>query len=115
MSAYEKVLAKFKEEMDEMGINYHEPLFHAICDHLGPSIHQADASLVACSDPAERKTIKTNFLMGKLGLEDGPKLDAVIDEVCGHLGQSNRQKHRPTFYYLLVATLHMESHFIDVT
>ena len=113
MSTYEDALATFTKEMDAMGINYHEPLYHAICKYLGGAIHQRDASLVACSDAAEVKLIKKNFLMGKLGMEDGPELDAAIEQVCGHLGQSNRQKHRATFYYLLVGTLHKESHFID--
>ena len=113
MGTYEEALAVFKKEMDDMGINYHEPLYHAICDHLGGSIHQKDASLVACSDPSELKTIKNNFLIGKLGLEDGPELDDAIGEICGHLGQSNRQKHRATFYYLLVGKFRKESVFID--
>jgi hypothetical protein len=113
MSTYEEALAVFKKEMDEMGISYHEELYHQIVNHLGPSIHNRDASLVACSDPEEVKTIKNNFLMGKLGLEDSPALDKAIEEVCGHLGDSNRNKHRATFYYLLVAILRKEDVFID--
>ena len=113
MATYEDVLAGFKEEMKEMGLSYHEGLYHEITKYLGPSIYQRDSSLVACSDPKELETIKTNFLIGKLGLEDGPELDKALQEVCGGMGKSNRNKHRATFYYLLVGILHKESVFID--
>jgi len=112
MPTYEEALSVFKKEMDDMGISYHEELYHEICKHLGPSIHHDDASTVACSDPKELATVKTSFLMGKLGLEDSPELDKAIQEVCGGLGHSNRNKHRTTFYYLLVAILKKESVFI---
>lgn len=104
----------FKAEIDKLGIAVHDDLFNAIIDHLGPSVHDKDASLVACSDPEERKTIKENFLIGKLGLEDSPRLDEAIEEICRALGESNKNKHRPTFYYLLVAILKKEDAFIEV-
>ena len=50
--------------------------------------------------------------MGKLGLPDGPELDSAIEQVCGAMGVSNRQKHRATFYYLLVAILKKEDVFL---
>lgn len=98
--------------MNELGLHYHEELYDAIVNHLGPVIHDKDASLVACSDESERETIKNNFLIGKLGLEDGPHLDKAIEEICHGLGESNRQKHRSTFYYLLTAVLEKESVFL---
>lgn len=67
----------------------------------GPAIYRADAALVAGSDPQELQTIKTNFLIRKLGLADGPDLDAAIDAVLERYGRSNRQKHRAVVYYLL--------------
>ncbi len=105
MATYEEAFEKFTKEMDAMGVHYHEELYHHIVKYLGPSIHDKDASLVACSDKEETDRIKANFLIKKLGLEDSPKLDAAIEEVCGFLGKSNRNKHRTTFYYLLVALL----------
>ena len=114
MPTYEEALSVFKAEMDNLGISYHEDLYHEITKHLGPSIHDNDASKVACSDPEELKTIKTNFLIGKLGMEDTPRLDSVLQEACGALGHSNRNKHRATFYYLLVAILKKEDAFISV-
>ena len=114
MSTYEEAFATFTKELDALGLSYHEEMYHAIVRHLGPSIHDNDASKVACSDPSELETVKTSFLIGKLGMEDSPRLDEVIQEVCHALGQSNRNKHRATFYYLLTAILGKESVFIKV-
>ncbi|MFT5777234.1 MAG: hypothetical protein ACI837_000165 [Crocinitomicaceae bacterium] len=111
MATYEEAFKVFTEEMNAVGFHYHEELYHAITTYLGPSIHLKDASIVACSDPKELATIKTNFLIGKLGLEDGPELDHLIEQVCGALGQSNRNKHRATFYYLLMAIARKEDVF----
>ena len=111
MSKKQQISAAFKAEMNNLGLHFHEEIYDGIVDYLGPSIHDADASLVACSDPKELEGIKTNFLMGKLGLEDSPRLDEAIKEICHGLGESNRRKHRTTFYYLLTAILNKESVF----
>ena len=111
MAETHELSAEFKAEMNSLGLHYHEEIYNGIVDYLGPSIHNADAALVACSDPTELATIKTNFLMGKLGLEDGPRLDEAIKEVCHGLGESNTKKHRTTFYYLLTAILQKEAVF----
>jgi hypothetical protein len=113
MSTYEEAYERFTSELNEMGFTHHPELYHAIAKHLGPSIHNEDSSLVACGQPKEMETIKNEFLIGKLGLEDSPALDASIQQVCGALGGSNSNKHRASFYYLLVAILQKEHVFID--
>jgi len=113
MPTLDELSVEFKQEMNDLGLHYHEDMYNGIVKHLGPSIHDGDANLVACSDESELKTIKENFLMGKLGLEDSPELDKAIKEVCHGLGESNRKKHRATFYYLLTAILQKESVFIS--
>ena len=113
MPTLDEAVAKFKEKLDEIGFHYHDELYHAIAKYLGPTNHHKDASLVACSDPKELETVKKNFLIGKLGLEDGPQLDHAIEQACGGLGKSNRHKHRASFYYLLVAILNQEEHFLE--
>ena len=67
----------------------------------GPAIYRADAALVGGSDPQELEKVKRNFLVKKLGLTDGPELDAAIDKVMETYGRDNRNKHRPVVYYLL--------------
>jgi len=112
MSNFESTTQMFKDEMNAFGLHYHEETYNAIAKHLGPSLYDEDSSLVACSDNSERETIKKNFLIGKLGLEDSPKLDAAIEEVCHAFGESNRKKHRVTFYYLLLGVLNVEEQFM---
>ena len=76
---------------------------------LGPSVHDADASLVSSSDEAEMARVRTNFLVGKLGLPDGPELDDAVKSVCEAYGASNRSKHRAVVYYMLTKQFSKES------
>ena len=85
-----------------------DALISAVFKGLGPAVHNKDASLVSCSDPAELATVKKNFLIKKLGMSDGPELDAAIKEVCESM-KATRQKSRVTFYYLLTKKFGKES------
>jgi hypothetical protein len=67
----------------------------------GPAIYDADAQTVAGSQPGEIETVKKNFLMKKLGLKDGPELDAAIASVIETYGKSERNKYRAVIYYML--------------
>ncbi|MCB6177893.1 DUF2853 family protein [Rhodobacter sp. Har01] len=68
----------------------------------GPSIYDNDASTVAASDKDELERIKTNFLIKKLGLKDGPALMEGINAAIETYGKSERSKFRAVFYYMLV-------------
>ena len=106
MAPYEEAYQKFTEEMNALDYNYHEESYHAVMKYLGSSVLDKYAALVACSDPKELDYIKKHFWIGKLGLnEDDERLDSAIQQVCHALGESNNKKHRPTFYYLLIAIL----------
>ena len=113
MATYEEAYKTFTTEMNEIGMYHHEELYHAILKSLGSSINDKDANLVACSDKKELDEVRNDFLIGKLGMEDTPRLDEVLEEVCGAMGKSNRTKHRATFYYLCVAILKKENVFIE--
>lgn len=100
---------KFAADMKEMDLHYHAPKVNEIIRYLGPSIHDTDASLVACSDEKETDYIKKSFLVGKLGLDaNDSRLDDAIKLVCDLMGHSNRHKNRVTFYYMLMAILDVE-------
>mmetsp|Transcript_31892 Transcript_31892/g.42215 ORF Transcript_31892/g.42215 Transcript_31892/m.42215 type:complete len:115 (+) Transcript_31892:1-345(+) len=106
MKVNKEFYEKFSSDMEEMGLHYHAPKLNAVIKHLGPSIHNADASLVACSDEKETNYIKKEFLVGKLGLDpNDERLDEAIAKVCDLMGESNRHKTRITFYYMLMAIL----------
>ena len=97
--------------MDSLGIAYDDALFTAVTKALGPVIYNDDSSRVSCSDAEELARVKNNFLIGKLGLADGPELDAALQDVCQQLGTSNRNKYRAMFYYLLVEKLGQQAKY----
>ena len=105
MATFVETFDKYKSELDTLGISYDEALLSAVTKGLGPAIYNEDSSRVSSSDPDELARVKTNFLIGKLGLKDGPELDQAIADVVEQLGSSNRNKYRAIFYYLLVVAL----------
>lgn len=76
---------------------------------LGPAVYNRDASLVSGSDPGELETVKTNFLIGKLGLPEGPHLMHTIKDVLREYGESERNKYRAVIYYILARRYKRES------
>ena len=75
----------------------------------GPAIYNADASTVASSQEGELETVKTNFLMKKLGLTDGPELMEAINSAIETYGRSERNKYRAVMYYMLTKHFGKES------
>ena len=75
----------------------------------GPAIYDADSSTVAGTDQSELETIKRNFLIKKLGLAEGPKLDEAIKAVLETYGRSERSKYRAVVYYMLARHFGKES------
>ncbi|MEM9844252.1 MAG: DUF2853 family protein [Pseudomonadota bacterium] len=67
----------------------------------GPAIYDADAATVASSQDHELETVKDNFLIKKLGLDDGPQLMEAIQQVIETYGKSERNKYRAVVYYML--------------
>ena len=102
MSKFDEALERYEGEMRNIGVAVNAGLLKAVAKGLGPSIYNADASKVSCSNAEELNRVKTNFLIKKLGLRDSPTLDAAIQEVCQKFGSSNRNKYRAVFYYMLV-------------
>ena len=109
MATFVETFDKYKSELDNLGISYDESLLSAVTKGLGPAIYNEDSARVSSSDSEELARVKTNFLIGKLGLKDGPELDQAIADVIEQLGASNRNKYRAIFYYLLVVKLGKES------
>ena len=102
MSKRDDLIALYVKELkDKCGVTADMDLLTKVTIGCGPSIYNKDASTVSCSQASEMETVKNNYLIKKLGLEDDPKLDAALKEVCEQLGTSNRNKYRAMFYYLL--------------
>lgn len=110
MGKRDDLIAKYAADLKEKcGINADMDLLTKVTIGCGPSIYNADASIIAASDKEELLRVKNNFLMKKLGLEDSPKLDDAIEKVIEQYGKSNRNKHRAVVYYLLVKHFKKES------
>lgn len=99
MSKFDEAMENYRSTLSTIEVD--EALLDRIAKDLGPSIYLADASLVACSDQTELDRVKNNFLIGKLGCEDGPALDEAISSVCNRM-KGIQNKYRAVFYYLLV-------------
>ena len=102
MGKRDDLIAKYADDLKEKcGVTPDMDLLTKVTIGCGPSIYDADAETVAASQPSELETVKTNFLMKKLGLADGPELDAALSTVIETYGMSERNKYRPVIYYLL--------------
>lgn len=108
MSKFDGILDGYRATL--AGTDFDDALLTAVTKGLGPSIYLADASLVSCSDQSEKDRVKANFLIKKMGLTDGPELDAAVTEVCGDM-QGTARKARAIFYYQLVKKLGLESKY----
>lgn len=86
---------------NKCGIDPDMELLTKVTIACGPAIYDADASTVAATQPGELETVKTNFLINKLGLADGPELMEAIDSVVEVYGKSERNKYRAVVYYML--------------
>jgi hypothetical protein len=112
MSKFQEALTLYTKELkDKAGVTADADLLKAVTKACGPAIYNEDSSRVSITDPEELARVKNNFLIKKLGLSDGPALDAAISEVGEQLGKSNRNKYRAMFYYLLVKKFGKESLF----
>ena len=101
MSAFDDAVALYKEQVADLGLGISDELLTKVAKGLGPSIYNADSSKVSGSDSEELARVKNSYLIGKLGLADGPELDAAIDATMEKMGRSNRNKYRAVVYALL--------------
>jgi hypothetical protein len=106
MSKLDEKVAKYAEVCKKKGIKVDDDLLRAVTKGCGPSIYNNDAETIAASQAHELETVKNNFLIKKLGLSDGPKLDEGIAAVIEEFGKSDRNKYRAIIYYML--TLHFK-------
>lgn len=110
MSKREELIAKYAEDLrTKCGMTPDMDLLGKVTIGCGPAIYSADGETVAASQPAELETIRKNFLVKKLGLQDGPELAKAIDAVIETYGMSERHKYRAVVYYMLVKRFGKES------
>ncbi|MEM7752454.1 MAG: DUF2853 family protein [Pseudomonadota bacterium] len=98
-----------KDLKEKCGMTPDMDLLTKVTIGCGPSIYNADASTVAGTQPSELETVRTSFLMKKLGLPDGPDLMEAIKSVIETYGRSERNKYRAVVYYMLTKHFGKES------
>jgi len=102
MGKRDDLIARYADDLkNKCGMTPDMDLLTKVTIGCGPAIYDADAATVASSQPGELETVKTNFLIKKLGLADGPHLMEAIDEVVEAYGKSERNKYRAVIYYML--------------
>ena len=110
MGKRDDLIAQYAEDLrTKCGIQPDMDLLTKVTIGCGPAIYDADASTVAASQPGELETVKKNFLIKKLGLPDGPNLDAALESVIDTYGRSERNKYRAVVYYMLTKHFGKES------
>ena len=81
MGKRDDLIVKYAADLkEECGMTADMDLLTKVTIGCGPSIYNRAASTVSATDKAELDTVKNNFLIKKLGLSDGPKLDEAIDK-----------------------------------
>jgi hypothetical protein len=102
MGKRDDLIAQYADDLkNKCGMTPDMELLTKVTIGCGPAIYDADASTVAATQEHELETVKTNFLMKKLGLSDGPELMQAINTVIETYGRSERNKYRAVIYYML--------------
>jgi Protein of unknown function (DUF2853) len=110
MGKRDDLIAKYADDLkNKCKVTPDMALLTKVTIGCGPAIYDNDAQTVAASDAEELARIKSNFLMKKLGLKDGPALMEGIHAAVDTYGKSERNKFRAVFYYLLVKHFGRES------
>lgn len=103
MSTRDERIAKYAAVLRERcGTEPDMDLLTRVTIACGPSIYTADGETVAATSESELARVRQSFLVGRLGLTDGPELDEAIAAVLDRYGRSDRNKFRAVIYYLLV-------------
>ncbi|SNR50530.1 DUF2853 family protein [Puniceibacterium sediminis] len=102
MGKRDDLISKYADDLrNKCGMEPDMALLTKVTIGCGPSVYNDDASTVAGSQPEELETVKTNFLIKKLGLPDSDDLMAAIHSVIEIYGKSERNKYRAVVYYML--------------
>ncbi|MEP3655085.1 MAG: DUF2853 family protein [Litorimonas sp.] len=96
-SAAEIAFEKYYTNVKKFDPKARKPVVQGIVKYCGVSLRSRDASLVACSDESELKTVANGFVTKKLEKTSGQM--ELVKEVCQEM-KGERFKSRVTFYYL---------------
>ena len=81
MHKFDEKVAIYSKFMDDKGLNFDADVLRAVTKGLGLSIYKIDAEMVSLSSDKEIASVRNNFLIKKLGLDDTLALDGAMAEV----------------------------------
>lgn len=110
MGRRDELIEKYADDLkNKCGIEPDMDLLRKVTIGCGPSIYNPDAATVAATQEHELETVRKNFLVKKLGLQDSPELMDAINSVIETYGRSERNKYRAVIYYMLTKKFGKES------
>ncbi len=105
----EKIEAYAKDLKEKCGIDADMDLLRKVVIACGPTIYNADSETVSASSTGELNTVRDNWVMKKLGIEDEGEAMGGIQKVIREYGRDNRRKYRASLYYMLTTHFGKES------
>lgn len=109
MATQIELIDRYKKELSKLKVKVDDALLKAVVKSLGPAVYRDDASKISAADATELERVKQNFLIKRLGLPGGPKLDAALNKAVDQMGRSNRHKYRAVLYYILTRNTKREA------
>lgn len=105
MSELADKLAKLKDtatsQLKDCGVSsIDNTLLDDLVGRMKLIISNKDAMLVSGNDPVELETVRKNFVVKKLGVDDADKGAAAVEKVAKKMS-SIRMKNRVAFYYMV--------------
>ncbi len=106
----QKLIAQYTEDLtNKCGVEVNAELLEKIVTKLGPSIFNANSSLVAASKPEELDRVKKKWLVETLDFDYEDDLDGIINRAIETYGRSEKNKFRAVIYYLITTQQNKES------
>lgn len=101
MATQIELIDKYKKELSKLKVKVDDVLLKAVVKSLGPAVYRDDASKISAADADELERVKQNFMVRRLGLSNGPKLDAMLNKAIDKTGRSSKNKYRAVLYYII--------------
>ncbi|MEE9349695.1 MAG: DUF2853 family protein [Flavobacteriaceae bacterium] len=101
MSDLENFKAQAVKQLGACGVsNINDGKLDVIVNRLKLIVSNKDATLVSGTDPSELETVRKNFVVKHLGVDDKDKAMAGINKIVSTMSQF-KMKNRAAFYYLV--------------
>lgn len=98
MATVVEKVEKYAAKCAELGMNIPGWLLTRAAKACGPALFNADAETVAASDVTELETVRDNFVMGKLKVEDADEAMNIVNQVAEEMSEFGSSKWRAVFY-----------------